>query len=445
VKTPLILAAALLLAAAPGAQAAGWKQVTATGGANIDQVGPVRTADGVLHVAWKKDGDLFHTAIGPDGKLRTTSPIVTGWASTSDPALTIVPGGLRAIWGGIRSTEATETNQDQNTAFSADGGATWALQTGSTIPIGAQAYASDTNATTLPNGTTLETWFGTAGTWVHAGLDPAVPNVNYQAAGYGNDSNLASDASGAAMLAWFSDNPPGVLVQPVGANGAPAGAALTMPGTQVMVGGPELSRTPIVARPKSGGFYVARGVGYPTSNQVRVWRVGSSSTTLLDTTRNGAETAISTDSKGRVWVAWSDGEFGDEHVLVARSNPAATRFGAAVDAGAVKGAQSTFTLDISGTSSGADLLAVFGVDDQPSASTYVTRVLPGLSLAAKRAKHRVTFTVTDAGDPVKGATVKAGGKSGKTDAKGKLVLTLKSKTASRATATGYEPATLKAR
>ena len=58
----------------------------------------------------------------------------------------------------------------------------------------------------------------------------------------------------------------------------------------------------------------------------------------------------------------------------------------------------------------------------------------------------MTFTVTDAGDPVKGATVKAGGKSGKTDTKGqRRSSTLKGKTASRATATGYEPAMLKAK
>jgi hypothetical protein len=399
----------------------------------------------VLHVAWKKGGDIFHTAVGPDGKLRATSPIVTGWAGTSDPALTAVPGGLRAIWGGIRTTEATETNQEQNTAFSSDGGATWALQTGSTIPIGAQSYASDTNATTLPNGTTLETWVGTAGTWVHAGLDPATPNFNYQAAGYGNDSNLASDASGAAMLAWFSDQPPGILVQPVGADGAPAGAALTMPGTQVMVGGPSLSRTPIVARPDSGGFYVAHGVGYPSSNSVRVWRVGASFTTTLAKARNSAETAISADAKGRLWVAWTDAEFGDQHVMVARSNEAATRFGAAVDAGAVKDAGSTYSLDLSAASSGADVMAVFGSTKDQFSSTYITRVLPGLTLAAKRSKNKVTFTVTDAGDPVKGATVKAGGKSGKTDAKGRVVLTLKAKSASRATAGGYEPASLKAR
>ncbi len=34
------------------------------------------------------------------GRSRATSPIVTGWAGTSDPALTAVPGGLRAFWGG---------------------------------------------------------------------------------------------------------------------------------------------------------------------------------------------------------------------------------------------------------------------------------------------------------------------------------------------------------
>ena len=35
-------------------------------------------------------------------------------------------------------------------------------------------------------------------------------------------------------------------------------------------------------------------------------------------------TAISTDSKGRLWVAWSDGSFGDKQVYVARSNRDAT-------------------------------------------------------------------------------------------------------------------------
>ena len=75
-----------------------------------------------------------------------------------------------------------------------------------------------------------------------------------------------------------------------------------------------------------------------------------------------------------------------------------------------------------------------------SASTYHRRVLPGLALAASPAKLRkgrtttVRFTVRDAGDPVKGATVKAGGKSGTTDSKGRVELDLPGK-AVTATAT----------
>jgi hypothetical protein len=448
VKLRILLAAgAIALTASPAAHAAGWKQLTASGGANIDQVSPVRTADGVLHVAWKKDGDLFHTAIGPDGKIRTTSPIVSGWAGTSDPALTAVPGGLRAIWGGIRTVDTTDPNQDLNTAFSSDGGATWALQPGSIIPIGAQAYASDTSATTLPNGTVLASWYGTLGTWVHAGLDPATPNFNYQAplGGYGGDRGIAADGSGSAMLAWFSGSPgpAGVLAQGVNGDGSPAGSPQTMPGTTVMVGGPTLSRTPIVARPKNGGYYIVHGVGYPTASKVRVWRVGSASTLLLDTVRSSPDTAVAADSKGRLWAVWTDNEFGDEHVIAARSNAAATRFGQPVDVGAVKNAHSTYSVDASAVAGGLDVLANFGVNDDSSASTYLTRILPGLTLTAKRQSGKVTFTVTDAGDPVKGATVKAGGKSAKTDAKGRAVLKLKGKPAAQATASGYTPATLR--
>lgn len=438
-----MLAAALALAVAPSAHAAGWKQLTPSGGSNIEQVSYVRTGDGVLHVAWHRDGDLQHTRIEPSGKIGATTPIQTGWATMSDPAIVAVPGGLRAFWGGIRTTEPDETNQDLSTAFSADAGASWQLQTGSVVPLGAQAYGSDQAAAALPDGTTLQSWAGTLGTWIHAGLDPATPNFNYQTAGgYGYDNNVVSDASGAAMLAWFSDTPAGIRAQAVGANGAPAGAPMTMPGTQVMVGGPELSRMPLVARP-NGGFYIARGVGYPTADQVRVWKVGAPSAALLARTSSSAETAISADAKGRLWVAWSDGSYADKHIYVARSNPSAIRFGAPVDIGVVKGGDTVYTLDISATADSADVLSVFSVGN--NAATFVKRVLPGLTLAAKRSGKTVTFTVTDAGDPVAGAKVKAGGRSGSTDAKGKVKLTLKSKTASRASKGGYAPATLKAK
>ena len=435
-------AAALTLALTPAARAATWQQVTASGGASIDQVGHVRTADGVLHVVWHKDGDLQHTAILANGRVGATTPVQTGWTGHEDAAIVTVPGGLRVFWGAIRSTDTNDPNQDLNTAFSSDGGASWQLTPGSIIPRGAQAYGSDATATTLPNGTTLQAWAGTLGTWVHSGLDPAAPNVNYQEAlgSYGYYPGLASAANGQAMMAWFSsaEGHRGVLAQGVNADGSPAGAVLTMPGSEVMVGGGTVTRTPIAARAKNGGFYVGYGLGYPSSDQARVWRVGAAKTTLLDRTASSTQVTVAADPKGRIWAVWTDGTFGSPHVLAARSNRDASVFGQPVDLGAVKDANQTYSVDANATGTALDVLALFGIGTTSGGSTYVTRTLPGLTLKAARG----TFTVTDAGEPVKGARVKIAGRSGKTDAKGRVKLGVRRGTAT-ASAPGYEHAKLK--
>jgi hypothetical protein len=57
---------------------------------------------------------------------------------------------------------------------------------------------------------------------------------------------------------------------------------------------------------------------------------------------------------------------------------------------------------------------------------------------------RVTFTVTDAGDPVRGAVVRAGGRSGRTDRQGRVTLRFSRGTAT-ASAQGYTPATRRVR
>jgi hypothetical protein len=446
----LILAAALALvaASAPAADAAPWRQVTASGGDSIDQVGLVRTSDGVLHVAWHKDRDLLHTAIDRRGRIGATTPIQSGWTGHMDAALTAAGGGIRVVWGAIRTTDPNEPNQDLNTALSTDGGISWQLTPGSIIPLGAQAYGSDASATTLPNGTVLQAWAGTLGTWVHSGLSPATPNSDYQGplGPYGYGPGLASDAGGRAMMAWFSSSAAhrGVLAQGVNANGSPAGAAMTMPGSKVMEGGGTVSRTPIVARADNGGFYVAYALGYPTANRVRVWRVGASATTLLARTDANSQVTLAADPKGRIWAVWSDGTFGETHVLAARSNPEATKFGARVDAGAVRGAHSTYSVDASATSSALDILALFGTGNSSGGATYVKHIKPGLTLKARKHDGRVTFTVTDAGDAVRGATVRAAGHSGRTNGKGRVTLTLKRGRA-RATAPGYAPARLRVR
>ena len=62
------------VAAVPANSTAAWRQVTSSGGSNIDQVGLWRAADGVLHLAWpiRTSGNAFglnHTVIRADGSL----------------------------------------------------------------------------------------------------------------------------------------------------------------------------------------------------------------------------------------------------------------------------------------------------------------------------------------------------------------------------------------
>jgi hypothetical protein len=447
VRRLLLTTLALAALAAPAADAAPWRQVTASGGAGIDQVGIVRTTDGVLHVAWHRDGDLLHTAIARNGTVGATSPIQSGWASLGDAALTVAPGGIRAVWGGIRSTDPGDPNRDLNAALSADGGASWMLTPGSIVPPGAQAYGSDVSATTLPNGTILEAWAGTLGTWVHSGLSPATPNHDYQAAlgPYGYQPAIAADAGGRAMMAWFSSSADrrGVIAQGVSADGSPAGPAIAMPGSQVMAGGGTVSRTPILAR-AGGGFYVGYALGYPTANRVSIWRVGAPFATTLARTDASSQVTLAADPGGRIWAVWSDGTFGETHVLAARSNPEATRFGAKVDAGSVRGAHSTYALDASALPSALDVLALFGTGDESGGATYVNRVEPGLTLKARKRSGRVRFTVTDAGDPVRGANVRLRGQAGRTDRRGRVTLELR-KGRAIATAQGYTRATRRIR
>jgi hypothetical protein len=457
------VAACCALAVVPSARAAGWKQVTASGGANIDQVGLLRTPDGTLHVVWhRRSGpdteDLLHTAITASGQVLDPTPIQTGWSGIQNAALVAAPDGLRVFFGGIRSTDTNDPNQELNTALSADGGATWTLQEGSVVPRDAEAYGSPVSAATLPDGTPLEAWAGTLGTWVHAGLSPDTPNSDYQAplGHYGYDPGIAADARGRTVMAWYSNATGhlGLFAQDVNPDGTPAGAVTNMPGTANMSVGME-GRTPIVAR-SGGGVYVAYATGYPAINQIRLWAVGAKQTTLIARAAKFGNTtaALAGATDGRLWVVWKDSIDGKLHVFARRSNRAASTFGATVDAGEPANASSAYRLDASASGDALDVLGVYSIGTDSTAATFHARVLPGLTLAASPRRLRrgrtttVTFTVLDAGDPVRGARVRAGGRSATTNAKGRATLALKAgflPLRAGATASGYVGAALRLR
>jgi hypothetical protein len=446
----------LLLAVVPSAHAARWARVTTPDGGSTDQVGLARTADGALHLAWHhrtgpNTEDLLHTEISRAGRIGSTTPIQTGWTGFTNPALVTDRGGLRAFWGGFRTTDSNDPQRETNTALSADGGASWVLQVGPVVPDGAQSYASNTAATVRGNGSTMQAFAGTLGTWVHEGLSPTTPNHDYQAplGQYGFDPNLATDATGRTLLAWYSNAAGhlGVQAQDVAADGSPVGAAVTMPNTADMQVG-MLGRTPLVAR-AGGGFYVAYPTGYPTPDRVRLWRVGAGIAPLVGRLRGSGSPAVAVAAAdgGRLWVAWTKG-FGDPDVLARRSNRSATRFGAIVNAGHPRDAAEAYKLDASAAGGALDLLGNFNIGTSAQAVTSYRRILPGLTLEAEPVRLRrgeateVRFTVSDAGDPVRGARVAARGTSGISDGRGRVTLTLTSRRALRAKATrsGYSGA-----
>ena len=443
------------MASAPMAPAATWKAVTTPDQSSVNQVALLRTPDGVLHVVWDRPTGpnteaLLHTSIARSGRLGATSPIQSGWTGFQNAALVREPQGLRVFVGGIRSTDSSDPQDELNTLLSSDGGATWVLQPGNVVPDGAQAYGSPVAATTLPNGTALQAWAGTLGTWVHSGISPFTPNHDFQAplGNYGYYPNLATNRAARTVLAWYSSarGHLGVLVQDVSGDGSPIGSAATMPNTGDMPIG-MLGLTPLVARPQ-GGFYVAYPTGYPRMNRVRVWRVGSGAAPAIARLGGGNHpVALAAAADGRLWVVWGDTRGAAARVFASRSNENATRFGAVVNAGRAAKSPAAYQLGASPVGNALDVLANFNIGTQPRSATYYRRISPGLTLRARPERLRrgerqsVDFRVTDAGDPVRGARVTAGGVSGATARDGSVTLRLEGRSVTaRATKSGYTSA-----
>jgi hypothetical protein len=333
-----------------------------------------------------------------------------------------------------------------STSLSRDGGAHWELHPGSINPGGAQSYASHLAATVRPDGSTLQAFSGSAGTWVHAGLSPGTPNHDFQDSYglYGYDPNLTTDTRGRSLLAWYSSgaNKAGVLAQFVGPDGSPSGEVMTMPGTDGMRIG-MIGRTPLA--PLGPNPYVA----YPVRNQVRVWRVGAANAPAVGRVPGSGSPAVALapTSDGRLWILWTKG-FGDPDVLARRTNVGARKFGAIVSAGHPRESVQALKLDASAVGGAVDILGNFNIGTTPTAVTSHRRILPGLTLRARPGKVRrgepteVRFTVLDAGDPVQGASVSADGHSARTDRDGRVTLTINSRTSvtARARHEGYTPA-----
>jgi hypothetical protein len=468
IRVTVLAVLVTLLVAVPAAQAGSpgkWSQLGDANLRNIDEVTLARTTDGVLHAAWTIPGvnndTLVHSAIQPNGTASAPNVVQSGWAGiTAVPKLLASPSGLQLFFGGIRSTDSGETNNNLNLATAGPDGAAWALVPGNIVK-GDSAYGSDIGGALLSDGTALQTWGGTgSGVFVHRGLDQNTPNFPTQGqlggcCGYSSDIGVDTK-NGSAFVVWYSnanDNF-GVFAQSLDpSTGTPTGAAALMPGSTTLFNGKPnssqmLQRTPVAAR-AGGGVYVAYPGGYPTTTQVRLWRIADSKSAVLANSKGDHIVSIAADSEGRLWVFWV--ERATNQVFARRSNESATSFGPAVKVKGAPGQQSAFKIDGNAQSGALDVVVLFG-DSSGKQAQWHTQFLPGLAVKASPSKIKggkstaVKFTVTDP-DPVKGAKVSAGGKSATTDAKGHATIELgptkKKKITASAKKAGYSSGSTK--
>lgn len=421
------VAAFALLVVVTGAQAGPrgqWSRLPGTV-INFAEPGLARTQDGVLHVVYtRRNGtkeDMIHLEISPAGKVGPDAVALGGWSAMAHPDLLRMPdGSLRAFVGGIRSTNVGETNKRLSTATAPASGAPWTLKPGDVVQA-PSAYATGvTGAGLAKDGTPISTWSGSPGLGFHYGIDASTADGKIPQSGcclYTPEIAVDS-ASGQAWVGFHSNENagPGLYVNAIGPNGPQGGRRLaqgSVVGKSSIYPG---NRTSLTGRIGAGGVYLLYGQGYPTFKTLALWKVDTAKPHLVLKADRNEHANIAAAPDGRLWLMWEQ----NGTIYAARTNRSATRLGA-VNAIRTPSGASIYRLNGEGSAGPLDLIA--NMQAAGGQALWHQQVWPKLSLTGSRSGTKIVFRVTDAGDAVAGATVKAGGKSLKTNASGRATLT----------------------
>jgi hypothetical protein len=436
------LVGALVLAPAVGAHAGSpgrWTTLSTGTMSNIDRADLARTPDGRLQVAYSyrtatSEDQIGHLALTPSGATAiATHPVAPTLGSlVNDPQVVQGPGAeLRLVYSGIGTGFAGELFS----SVSLDGGSSF----GAPGRIGTEktAYASSGTSAVVAGGELWSSWSTTDRVYLHRGISDAVPDTSFDNVATPGGSvccayfnTLARDAGDESVwLAWYSNSSQqGTFVRQVSPT---LGAVAKVPGSTTQFGGTTNSLSPdqgvaLTGRNGAAGTYAAICKGYPTCASVALWKVGSSSALTVPGSKDAKKIGIAAAPGGRLWVFWWTS--GTRTIKAVRTNPAATKFGA-VRSVALPATGTVWNTVGDAAHGRLDLVANFDPDSSGGPRLVHTQVLPGLTLAASPHKwdnassKAVTFTVTDAGGPVRGAKVKVGTHSATTDAKGRATLT----------------------
>jgi hypothetical protein len=455
-------------AAAPPTRATSpitWKQVSVPSGNLLLGGQPALARDGAgnLHAIFVSDSYQYWDAkFTPLGALSGSVHKVfsSSWMGLSQTPW-LVPGTktspMLLVFTGQRGGAPSVYDNGCMYGATSSTGSSWTLST--------QGYSNScvnlvSESTTLIGSTPYTVWNGPSDEFTyHAGAGPSIPSSTSDVSasfGVGDNSNAtnvasALDAKGGAHLAVAGYVGGATTQTHNGTYAWDAGIGSPRKAPSSGLFEPLAQRVAMVSGGTAHIPFVAYCTGTVTTqcSGVRLWNVVNKSTLALGKSAGAGLVAASAGPAGRVWVAfYKPGSPGT--VTVARTNKAVTKFGPERTYKAPPLATQP-TLTIEGSQGRLDIF-MSGLNMKLKPALFHAQVLAPLTLKASKTKlptsgGKITFTVLDAGNPLKGATVSLLGKSGTTGTKGTVTLKFGKTKAGTYTATakksGYAGAKLK--
>lgn len=422
-----------------------WQLISSGGILSFFEPGLLRTSTG-LTVAWRRDDTVSTSSIrtrviSPAGAIAPTKTVVSGWGSViADPKLVSLPGGQRAVFGGVRSINPGELYPGQM-ATAAWNGTAWVFDSTNSYSQSRSAYGSYGTTAVNRAGTLVSGFALNRDLTFHQGGDTGHP---------------------ASAADWIITEPLGFAAYHLSSTVDPAtgtlwGAWWTLDGTgtgslhysTVLPAKGAIGKLPERINPDqavalangSGGPWVAYLVGYPTVTSVRLFNLVTKRTITVPGSANAAHPALSVAPGGRLWVAWT--VQGTGTVRVTRTNTTVTRF---QPVQSLTRPLTVYTLAVQGSSGPLDVVVNTPTTvSQTVYGLYYRRILPRLTATATYASGRATVRVNDAGLAVAGVTVKYGTRSVVTSSTGVAVINVGTAKGTRTlsiTKQGYKSFTL---
>ena len=400
---------------------------------------------------WSIEGRILSAAGQPIGSVVT---LVKNWAGFGFDPTILADGSTRMLgFGGDQTGGSGPYESDAEYYATSSDGTSWTLSTGS---LSADDGARNGGAAVVnDNGAIITGLARQDGVVYHVGKSaqnpaPGPDPLTSTTGNFSADPGLGVDAKTHQVWAlWYSNS--GIN----GQDGVNAQVVYPTVGTRVHAPGSSNPTTKSAgvqqdlsaASRVGGGVYTA--YRSPNSQSIVVWKVGASKpvVTLKAGPYGVNNVVLAAGPRGRLWLYWED----RNDWRATRSNKAATRFGPVTVAN-LPNKNDIENNQIASNGSAGPLEAIAAITTPTNVNELIARqFMPRLSIVAphsvKRGK-KLVVKVTDAGDPVKGATVHFLGGKAKTNAKGLVTFTVgkhasTGKTHVTATIRGYTPITAK--